>query len=111
MTSATNERAIAEARRRQREDLDIERQTISTLMASTRTRRYLWLELSRSQIFIEEETLDHPRMCYLKGIRTQGLRLLSLITTHCPNEYITMTRENSSVKLEDQSDGGPDSDS
>lgn len=104
--SATNEKSIREAKARAKADADINRRVIQSLMTHAEGRRWIWIELAKAQIFVEEEDLDHPRMCFAKGIRTAGLRLLHSITTHCPDNYITMTRENAGVKLKEDDDGG-----
>lgn len=102
MTSATSEQSLSAAKKRQAADRAVEKEVITTLMASVSGRRWIWLELSSARLFSGDEALDPYRMAFDKGARNSGLRLLSAVTRHTPTMYIRMTQENTSVQLEEE---------
>lgn len=114
MTSATNERRIAQAQERAKRDRINEELVIKSLMSHRDGRRWLWLLVSKCGVFrssFDPSAGGHSRMCFTEGQRTLGLELFGLITALCPADYIKMTNENSPQKLKElDDDGQPDSD-
>lgn len=108
MTSATNERSIAKAEDKRKEDARINIQVIQGLMSTQRGRRWVWLELEEAQMFSQDSVVDPYFMAFAKGKRVAGLRLLQSITIHAPAQYVKMTTENTGIKLDEESDDGTD---
>ncbi len=110
MTSASSEKSIRARNKRILADRETNTTVITTLMHTVAGRRWIWLTLERMAVFRADEGLDPMRMAFEKGIRNEGLRLLADVTRICPNEYIRMTQENTSVELstptESESDDG-----
>lgn len=103
MTSASNERQIKERKRRAAEDARVEADIVRVLMQHPDGRRWVWLRLSEAQLFIGDTDLDPYRMAFMKGMKQFALKLLQAVNRHCPQEYVTMTVENTSVSLEPSS--------
>jgi len=110
MTSATNERAIRNARQQAKRDQETNKTIISTLMSTVQGRRWIWLELSFAQVFTASETLDPARLAYNEGRRNTGLRLLASVTQHAPAMYVRMTEENTKVNLTEDEENQPEQD-
>lgn len=106
MTNAASTRSIARAKEQSRKDSEGEKFTIQNLMRHPMSRRWLWLLLGDAQVFAGNMNLDPAYMAFEKGQRNFGLRLLTSILRHSPEEYIRMTNENSSANLKEESDGG-----
>lgn len=107
MTSATNPKQIKARKESARRDVDVETYIIQQLMSEPLGRRWVWLQLEFAQIFIGDEELDPARMAFDKGRRNTGLKLLRAVSRHAPQLYVTMTEENSGVKLKEEDDGRP----
>jgi len=99
MTNAASEKSIRAREKQRLKDDQTNATVISTLMRTVDGRRWIWLQLERMAVFRADEGLDPMRMAFDKGIRNEGLRLLASVTRHCPDEYIRMTQENTSVQL------------
>lgn len=112
MTNAASENSIRAREKQRKKDEETNATVISTLMRTVDGRRWIWLQLERMAVFRADEGLDPLRMAFDKGIRNEGLRLLASVTRHCPDEYIRMTQENTSVQLNANkfSDEEPDDD-
>jgi hypothetical protein len=96
--SAVDQSAIDRKRDQQRRDGITRQIVIRTLMSTADGRRYIWLQLSESNVFSSTFTWEggegFARTAFLEGQRALGIKLLTLVTQLCPAEYITMTREN-----------------
>lgn len=101
-TSASNEGQIRAANDRAKKDSDVEATIIRVLMANPEGRRWVWNQLAFCRVFIADEGTDPGRMAFDKGLRNYGLKLLKATTTHAPELYITMTKEQSGVKIEEE---------
>lgn len=105
MVSATNEKTIKLGKDKLKDDRRIDRVITERLMADPQGRRWVWNRLAEASIFNEDTSLDPYYTIYQKGIRNQALRLLRDVNRFCPTQYITMTRENTGVEIEDDQDG------
>lgn len=86
---------------------------IRTLMSSPDGRRFVWLDLAECHVFDQLFGVgdgSHAAMSFAEGQRSRGLKLLKAVTSLCPAHYITMTNENSKVKIEEPSNARPDPD-
>lgn len=112
MVNAASTRQIERAKRRVKEDLEAEQATLTNLMRHPTGRRWMWLLLADCAVFQEDFNTDYGYMAFQKGQRNLGLRLLKSVLLHCPEQYIAMTTENSSLNLQEQetTDGRPDTD-
>jgi hypothetical protein len=113
MTSLTNERQLAKAQERAKQDKITEELVIKTLMSQPNGRRWLWLLVSKCGVFrssFDPSAGGHSRMCFTEGQRTLGLELFGLITALCPADYIRMTNENSPQKIKELDDERSDDD-
>lgn len=116
MTSLTNPNAQKRRSKQAKEDAEIERDIVTTLMRTGRGRRYVYLRLFHSGIWNEDLSLDSMRLAQKSGLRNEGLRLLSLIHEHCPEHYAAMWLESNRAKreaakadeTEENDDGQPD---
>lgn len=102
--SSTNERGLKKKREQQRRDRITDEIITKTLMSTPDGRRWVWLRLEEGQIFAGNENLDPQYMAWEKGNRNPALRLLRDVTTFTPQQYITMTEEARSIKLQETQD-------
>lgn len=102
MVSATNESRIKAQKAQMRKDQETDKTVVVALMSTPDGRRWVWNKLAEAQIFVEGENLDLGVMAYEKGKRNVGLRLLKSVTTHAPDMYVRMTRENTLVDLNEE---------
>lgn len=98
--SVTNERQVKKKREQQRRDRLTDEIVTKQLMATPDGRRWVWMRLTEAAIFSGNENLDPQYMAWEKGNRNAGLRLLDDVTKFTPQQYITMTEEARSVKLQ-----------
>ena len=63
------------------------------LMSSKRGRRIVWRLLDRAGVFRLSFNTNAMSMAFSEGNRNEGLRILGLIHTICPNLYPTMVKE------------------
>ena len=110
MTNAASSRQIARRAKQSAEDARDESMVLGTIMKFHHGRRWMWLMLSRAGIFTASESLEPQVLAWREGQRNEGLRLLSAILKHTPNEYVLMTNENSSANLQEADDGRTDTD-
>lgn len=106
MTSATNVRAIRDAKRTAAKDRDTETTVIRTLMSTVDGRRWMWLRLAEAQVFVETDSLDPMTLAYAKGIRREGLRLLQIVNRFAADAYVRMVNENTTNPIQENDDGG-----
>lgn len=100
--SATNERQIKKREAQAKRDLITRELVTKQLMSTVDGRRWVWLWLSRANIFLATENLDPYHMAYDKGIKNEAIRLLNDVSAFTPQEYITMTEEARSIKLREE---------
>lgn len=84
--------------------IEITRKTvIRGLMSQPDGRRYIWLELSECHCFTQSFAPGHADVtAFNEGQRSRGLKLLDDVTRWAPEQYILMTKENSSVQLKEE---------
>lgn len=95
--NAAEPRDIEKAALTQRSDKAVNSLIIKTLMSSDKGRRWIWLELSAANVFASTICWGpdgYAQTAFKEGQRSRGIAMLNAVTTLCPNEYITMTREN-----------------
>lgn len=66
---------------------------IPRLMQDAGFRRFVWRLLEQAGIYHSSFRSDALQMARCEGRREQGLMLLDLISTLCPDEYLTMQME------------------
>jgi len=100
--SATNERQIKAREDRAKKDVEVTASIIRAFMGNAEGRRWIWLQLSFCRVFNADTGTDFGTMAFEKGLRNYGLKLLADVTTHAPDLYITMTKEQSGVTLQEE---------
>ena len=63
------------------------------LMGSKRGRRIIWRLLDRAGVFRLSFNTNAMAMAFAEGNRNEGLRILQLIHSHCPELYPVMMKE------------------
>lgn len=99
MVSSTNERQIRERKAQALRDRETDKTVVGALMSSRDGRRWIWLRLSEAQLFNADLSLEPHYMAFEKGRKQFALQLLRDVNRFTPNEYIIMTRENTSADL------------
>lgn len=101
MTSLTNPKLKQRRTKQASDDADVDKEIIVSLMKQGKGRRYVYRQLEKSGIWNEDLSLDAMRLAQKSGLRNEGLRILGLIHTHCPEHYVTMWQESNRLKRED----------
>ncbi len=99
MTNAASEKSISRQKALAASDAQDEALVLRNLMRTPSARRWVWLQLAQCSIFSEDGNLDPQYLSFRAGQRSIGLRLLSAVTRTCPQEYVLMTQENTSVNF------------
>lgn len=96
--SAEEDRATgAKARAEQEARWEIE--DLAWLLSSKRGRRVMWRLLTNAGVYRLSYTQgDASATAFNEGQRNLGLRLLSLIMTHCSEAYASMVQERTNVR-------------
>lgn len=97
MTSAASEANQRKLRAQAQKDAATDKEVITSLMSLPSGRRWMWLKLSESRMFVEDESLDPHLLAYRQGQRNLGLRLLKSVQGYCPEMYVRMVQENTGV--------------
>jgi hypothetical protein len=87
------ERAKADTELRGRLVRETEEADLKWLMGSKRGRRIIWRFLDRAGVFRLSFNTNAMQMAFAEGNRNEGLRMLALIHTHCPELYSVMLKE------------------
>jgi hypothetical protein len=66
---------------------------VKWLMGSKRGRRILWRLLERAGVYRISFNTNSMTMAFAEGARNEGLRMLALINSACPDLYPTMHKE------------------
>lgn len=104
MTSATDQKGIRTQRARAKADLATNDVVIRQLMSVKDGRRYLWLQLAEANVFSSTICFGpdgYAQTAFREGQRSKGLATFSAIIRLCPSEYVTMTRENAAVSIQE----------
>lgn len=80
----------AEARRL---ELLVEVDDLKWLMGEKQGRRIVWRLLSEAGVYRSSFSVDAAVMAFREGERNRGLKLLTEITEHCPDQLNRMTLE------------------
>jgi hypothetical protein len=70
-----------------------ENDDVKWLMGTKRGRRIVWRQLDRAGVFRISFSTNAMAMAFAEGSRNEGLRLLALIHSLCPDLYVQMVRE------------------
>ena len=73
---------------------------ITRLMQDAGFRRFVWRLLEQAGIYHSSFRSDALQMAHCEGRREQGLMLLDLISTLCPDEYLLMQQEAANERRE-----------
>jgi len=87
------ERDKADRELQDRLDRENEEADIKWLMSSKRGRRTMWRLLDQAGVFRLSFNTNALTMAFSEGNRNNGLRLLALIHSLCPELYPTMLKE------------------
>lgn len=104
MANASDRRQIAEARAKAKREEAIDAAMMKVIMGTLSGRNWMWRQLEFAQIFNGNGNLDPQVMAFEKGARNFGLKLYRDVALYTPNEFVTMLRENTRVKLEETKD-------
>ncbi len=66
---------------------------VKWLMGSKRGRRILWRGLERAGVYRLSFNTNSMTMAFAEGARNEGLRMLALIHSACPDLYPAMMKE------------------
>lgn len=89
----SQERAKADTDLRSKLVKDTEESDFKWLMSSKRGRRIVWRQLDRAGVFRLSFNTNAMTMAFAEGNRNEGLRVLALIHTLCPELYHVMVKE------------------
>ena len=106
----TNRASIRKAEKAARHAERERRDVIVNLMNSASGRRYIYNKLSDAMIFQTTFSTNALQMAFNEGNRNNGLKLLSDLMQHCPDQYILMMREENARSTAAEHDGGPNGD-
>lgn len=87
---------------------ETEEADLKWLMSSKRGRRVVWRLLDRAGIFRLSFNTNAMAMAFAEGNRNEGLRILALIHTLCPELYPTMVKEATNERNPDDGTGRND---
>lgn len=93
MYDASKRKDVRKAEKAARLSLRDDRDAIVKIMGDTFGRSWMWRKLEEARVFSDPFSGDALLEAYNKGFRNFGMALLFDITTHCPEQYIQMTRE------------------
>ncbi len=100
----SQERAQAEAARRERVVKDTEEGDIKWLVSSKRGRRIVWRFLDQSGVFRLSFNTNSMQMAFNEGNRNSGNRLLAMVNDVAPDAFTLMLKESKSDKPEQTND-------
>ena len=93
MNNAANRKDIREAEKAAKLRAQQDAEAVIAIMSTIPGRAWMWRQLGAANIFVSNFTGDPMRDAFASGERNFGLRLLSDIMLHCPEQYLQMTRE------------------
>lgn len=76
---------------------------LRTLLDTVDGREWVWNVLSDAHIFDTIPPVEQGAVYYALGERNQGLRILSAILKHCPEQFVQMMRESNERRTLEQS--------
>jgi hypothetical protein len=91
----TESQAKARQDRENREMLATKQEAadIEWLMSSKRGRRMVWGVLVRAGVFRLSFNTNSMQMAFNDGAKAEGLRMLALVNSVCPEQYVQMSKE------------------
>lgn len=100
----SQDRARAEAEKRDKLARDTEEADIKWLVGSKRGRRIVWRFLEQAGTFRLSFNTNAMQMAFAEGNRNSGNRLLSLVNEVTPEAFTQMLKESKSDKPEQMND-------
>ena len=94
--NASDEAAVSKAKQKAKRGREQELEDIKMLMSTVWGRRFAWRYLSRAGIFQSSFT-GNSATYFKEGERNMGLILLTDINEACPEMYVKMLEENSTL--------------
>lgn len=94
------DRAAAEAERRDRLTRETEEGDIKWLVSTKRGRRIVWRFLDQAGVFRLSFNTNAAQMAFNEGNRNSGNRLLALVNDVAPDAFTQMLKESKSDKTE-----------
>ena len=92
------ERAREDAKLRKTLDKDSDEADFKWLMSSKRGRRIVWRMLDRAGVFRLSFNTNSMQMAFAEGGRNEGLRMVAMIHTLCPELYAVMAKEQNDTR-------------
>jgi hypothetical protein len=89
----SQEESVANAEERVRFDRLEEVEDLKWILSNKRGRRDVYRRLERAGVWQSSFSTNALTMAFQEGSRNEGLRLLSLIQTHCVDRYAEMLKE------------------
>lgn len=74
------------------EELEVD--DLKWLMSNRRGRRIVFRELDSAGVWRISFNTNALQMAFNEGARNAGLRLVNLVTAHCPSNFMKMMEEN-----------------
>ena len=108
--NAANRKDVRRAEKASRLAARDDRDAIVKIMADSFGRAWMWRKLETAHIFSDPFTGDPLLEAYNKGYRAFGMVLLADIMLHCPDQYLTMTREANVRRINDDNGSNTASD-
>ena len=71
----------------------MEEDELKWVLSNKRGRRFIYRLLDRAGVWRLSFDPDLAIMSFREGQKNEGLRLLSMVTTHCPDRYTEMLKE------------------
>lgn len=87
------DKARADVKLKRKLSSDNEKDDLKWLMGSKRGRRIIWRQLDNAGVFKLSFNTNAMMMAFAEGNRNEGLRMLNMIQTACPEQYPVMVRE------------------
>lgn len=87
--------AEQDAQAKSKRAMQQEIEDIKWLMSNKRGRRYLYGVLERAGVMQLSFNTNAMMMSFNEGRRNEGLATLAKILAHCPDQYVSMLKENS----------------
>jgi hypothetical protein len=102
------ERAKSDKDSRDKLVRETEEADLKWLMGSKRGCRIVWRQLDRAGVFRLSFNTNAMQMAFAEGNRNEGLRMLALIHTLCPELYPVMVKEQTNERNADDGNGHND---
>lgn len=89
-----NRQADEEHQQKALRDEELEVDDLKWMMSNKRGRRIVFRMLDSAGVWRISFNTNALQMAFNEGTRNAGLRLVNLVTTHCPSNFTKMMEEN-----------------